>query len=138
MKSSIVSIIMAVLLVFAQGTWSAETLLSKLSESCKADVAMFCSNVQPKRMRLLSCIYSHDDVISFECGMALNQATLQAERGVDEWFAILSACEADYESHCPTSRSGEDRILRCLSFKVHKMGGVSRGCRLALQEAGLL
>jgi hypothetical protein len=138
MKSSIISVIVAVLLVLAQETWSAKTLLSNLSENCKGDVAKFCSNVQPKRIRLLSCIYSHDDVISFECGMALNEVTLRVEKGVDEWISILSACEADYESHCPRSKSGEGRILRCLSKKVHKMEGVSRGCRLALEEAGLI
>jgi hypothetical protein len=130
--------ILAALLLFAQGTWSAETLLSTVIESCKGDVAKFCSNVQPKRMRLLACIYSHDDVISLECGMALNETTLQVEQGVDVWIPLLSACEADYESHCPRSKSGDGRILRCLSKKVYKKEGVSRGCRLALEKAGLL
>lgn len=134
----IISMTVAVLLVLVHETWSAETLLSKLHKNCKADVANYCSHVQPKRMHLLSCIFSHDDSISFECGMALNEISLQAERGINEWAAILSACEVDYELNCPTSDSGGGRILRCLSRKVQKKEGVSQGCRLALEEAGLL
>ena len=138
MRTCIVYRQVAAALVFAEGALSTETLLSKIFESCKDDAAKYCRNAQPKQGRLLACIYDHDDVISFECGMALNEATLNLETGVDEWNTVFGACEADYEIHCPTSASGRSRILKCLSRNVHQIGGVSRGSVLALERAGLL
>jgi hypothetical protein len=137
-RQILTSTLVSALLLFAHGAWSTETLLSTLWESCKGDLAKYCSNVQPKRGGVLTCIYAHDSMISTECGMALNEATLQFEQGVKIWAPVLSACEADYESHCPTTKAGSGRILRCLSKKIHKMGGVSRGCYLALEKAGFL
>ena len=137
-RQLLTSAIVSALLLFAQGSWSAETLLSTVWESCKGDLTEFCSNVQPKRGAFLGCIYAHDRMISTECGMALNEATLQFEQGLKNWAPVLSACEADYESHCPTTKAGNGRILRCLSNQIHGMSGVSRGCHLALKEAGFL
>jgi hypothetical protein len=48
-----ISIVATVLLVFVQRTWSAETLLSKLYESCRKDVSKFCGDLQPKRLKVL-------------------------------------------------------------------------------------
>ncbi len=137
-RQLLTSTIVSAQLLFAHGAWSAETLLSRVHESCKGDLAEFCSDVQPKRGSFFGCLYAHDNMISTECDMALNSAALQIEQRLDNWAPVLSACEADYESHCPRTKAGDGRIVRCLSTKIHKKGGVSRGCHQALEKAGFL
>lgn len=58
-----ISFVATVLLLFAQGAWSAETLLSKLHESCRKAIAKFCGDLQPKRLKVLrGCLLALEGV----------------------------------------------------------------------------
>jgi len=127
----------AVLGLLAQSAWAGETVLGNAINSCQQDLGKFCSHVKPGEGRKFACLYANDDKISNDCGFALAEAALKFSWARGSWNQVYSACAADFEDHCPRTQMGDGRILRCLTGRVHRKAGVSRGCVAALEGAGL-
>ena len=131
-------VVVIAFLGLVQPAWGEDTPLSTVAKRCEKDIGTFCSNVKPMEGRILACLHTNDDKISTECGVALNDASLQFERALGQWGQVVSACEADFEQHCARSKTGKGRLLRCMTVKVLRKEGVSKGCQMALHDAGLI
>jgi len=127
----------AVLGLLAQPAWAGEMVLGNAINSCQQDLGKFCSNVKPGEGRKFACLYANDDKISNDCGFALAEAALKFSWARGSWNQVYNACAAELETHCGTTRMGDGRMLRCLTGRVNRRGGVSRGCVAALENAGL-
>ncbi len=137
MRVLMLGMFFAALGLLAQSAWAGEMVLGNAINSYQQDFAKFCSNVKPGEGRKFACLYANDDKISNDCGFALAEAALKFSYARGSWNQVYSACAADFESHCPRTKMGDGRILRCLTGRVHRKGGVSRGCVAALEHAGL-
>lgn len=127
-------------LCFAQATWAELTLLSITMQTCQKDIADLCPNVKPGEGRLMNCLFSKGNQVSIECEDALRTASTNMEQYQGQWAVVMSACEADYETYCPTVKAGDGRILDCLTKKANYSdagGTVSKGCLRALEDIGL-
>ena len=128
---------LALLSAAATSVMAAENVVGDAVKRCGHDIDTYCAHVKPGGGRLTGCLYSHDDKVSSECGMALNAMALQHEAAVAQGTEIFDACETEREAFCPTERWGHGGVVRCLSMQSHTVESVSAGCRHTLEKYGL-
>ena len=128
---------LALLSIAASSVMAAESVVGNAVKSCGHDIDTYCDNVKPGGGRLMGCLYSHDDKISSDCGMALNKMALQHEAAVAQGTEIIDACETEREAFCPTEQWGHGGVVKCLSMQSHTVESVSAGCRHTLEKYGL-
>lgn len=126
-----------VLLGTALSAAADEKLLARAVKSCESDITAFCRHVKMGEGRLLGCLLANDDKISSQCGMALNEFTLNIEEVRAQADAVVRACEADRETFCPTEHWGQGGVVRCLLRQSRVVEGASTGCRYALEKHGI-
>ena len=128
---------LALLSTAAASVMAAENVVGDAVKRCGHDIDTYCAHVKPGSGRLVGCLYSHDDKISSECGMALNAMALQHEAAAAQSTEIVEACETERETFCPTEQWGHGGVVRCLSMQSHTVESVSAGCRHTLEKYGL-
>ena len=129
---------LALLSIATSSAMAAENAIGRAVKSCGQDIDTYCANVKPGGGRLVGCLYSHDQEISSECGMALSEMALEHEAAVAQGAEIFDACETERESFCPTEQWGHGGVVRCLSMQSHTVESVSAGCRHTLEKYGLI
>ncbi len=129
---------MFVLSVAAGSAMAEESVVAQAVKSCEQDIATYCGHVKPGEGRLMGCLYSNDDKISSQCGMALNDATLQFETVVAQVSEVIDACETERETFCPRAEWGHGGVVKCLAMQSYTKESVSTGCRLVLEKFGLI
>ena len=112
--------------------------MARAVKSCQQDIDTDCGHVKPGEGRLMGCLYSNDDKISSQCGMALNDATLQFETVVAQVAEVIGACETEREIFCPTAEWGRGGVAKCLAMQSHTVESVSAGCGLVLEKFGVI
>ena len=137
MRTYVLGTIMALSSV---ATWvmAEENILARLASSCERDIITHCGRVKSGEGRIVSCLFSNDDKISSECGMALNDATLQYETVGANLSELIDACETDRENYCPTEDWGGGGVVKCLHSQSYVTESVSTSCRLTLKKFGLM
>jgi hypothetical protein len=128
---------LVILLGTALSAMADEKLMARAVESCGSDITAYCPHVKMGQGRILACLLANDDKISTECGMALNEVTLNIEEVRAQGKEIVEACEADRETFCPTEYWAEGGVVRCLLKQSRVVEGASLGCRHALEKHGL-
>lgn len=128
---------LALFSVAASSVMAAENIIGHAVKSCGHDIDTYCAHVKPGSGRLMGCLYSHDQEISSECGMALNAMALEHEAAVAQGSEIYDACETERETFCPTEEWGHGGVVKCLSMQSHTVESVSAGCRRTLEKFGL-
>ena len=129
---------MFALFVAAGSVMAGEGVVARAVKSCEQDIDTYCGHVKPGEGRIMGCLYSNDDKISSQCGMALNDATLQFETVVAQVSEVIDACETERETFCPTAEWGHGGVVKCLAMQSHTVESVSMGCRLVLEKFGLI
>ena len=129
---------LVVLSIAAGFATAQDNVVARAVESCATDIDTYCPDVKPGEGQLMGCLYSNDDKISTECGLALNHAALQYESVVAQASDIMAACETEREAFCPTVEWGHGGVVKCLSMQSHTVESVSAGCRLTLEKYGLI
>ncbi len=129
---------MVVLSIAAGRAMAQESVVARAVRSCADDIDTYCRYVKPGDVRLMGCLYSNDDKISSQCGMALNAATLEYESFATQGSEILDVCETEREAFCPTSQWGHGGVVKCLAMQSHTVESVSAACRLTLEKFGLI
>ncbi len=129
---------MLALSVAAGSVMAAGGVVARAVKSCEQDIDTYCGHVKPGEGRLMGCLYANDDKISSQCGMALNDASLQFEVVVAQVSEVIDACETERETFCPTAEWGRGGVVKCLAMQSHTVESVSTGCRLVLEKFGLI
>ncbi len=129
---------MLALSVAAGSVMVQESVVARAVKSCQQDIDTDCGHVKPGEGRLMGCLYSNDDKISSQCGMALNDASLQFETVVAQVAEVIDACETERETFCPAAEWGHGGVVKCLAMQSHTVESVSAGCRLVLEKFGLI
>ena len=137
MRISMMSVLV-VLSIAAGSAMAQENIVARAIERCATDIDTYCPHVKPGEGQLMGCLYSNDDKISTECGLALNDAALHYESVVAQASDIMAACETEREAFCPTAEWGHGGVVKCLSMQSHVVESVSAGCRLTLEKYGLI
>lgn len=104
--------------IAASGVAGAQGLL----ESCKADVAEFCSKVTMGDGRVMSCLYAHEDSLSEACDAATDDIGDLIDgffSGIREAYAI---CAPDIEKNCSDVKIGQGRLVSCLAENQKTLG----------------
>ena len=139
-KRMIESIAVAVSLAFGCSFFGAQAQTSQpsqeqrmqaLREGCQQDLRRYCNDVTPGRMRLLACIYAHQDKLSANCLQSIYNNAPNIERGLLSMTQIGAACQADIQSRCANVVPGGGGIVDCLRGAESQ---VSPACRQALQQ----
>ena len=82
---------MLALSVAAGSVMVQESVVARAVKSCQQDIDTYCGHVKPGEGRLMGCLYSNDDRISSQCGMALNDATPQFETVAAQVSEVLDS-----------------------------------------------
>jgi len=128
---------LVVLLGAALSATADEKLIARAIKSCESDITANCPHVKMGEGRIMGCLLANDDKISTNCGMALNEVTLNIEKVKAQADEVFRACEADRETFCPTAYWGEGEVVQCLLKQSRTVEGASLGCRYALEKHGI-
>jgi hypothetical protein len=118
------------LLPFSQA-YAQDTMLDAVMNACEADLAQYCSQVEPGDGRLLYCVAAHGDKIGVECQYALFEAATLLAQYADTILHIAENCETEIDTLCRDISVGEGRILACLDNHEAELG---EACATALAE----
>lgn len=108
-----------------------EQRMQQLREGCQQDLRTYCSNVTPGRMRVLACIYAHQDKLSANCLQSFYNNAPNFERGLLSTTRVGAACQADIQTHCANVAPGGGGIVACLRNAESQL---SSACQQALQQ----
>lgn len=108
-----------------------DSLLEYVVDACEDDLTQFCSQVTPGNGRLLHCVAAHEDKLSGQCGYALYQAASLLEQLTVAISYVAQSCETEIRTLCNDVRSGEGRVLACLTENDEQVGDA---CKKAIAD----
>jgi hypothetical protein len=77
----IVAVALIVLMVCGGCTTTQPIMLADIgAEGCQAEIETYCKDVTPGEIRILACLYAHEDKLPERCLYALYEASGQLER----------------------------------------------------------
>ncbi len=104
----------ALLLVVASGTFAQD------NNPCAADIARFCSNIQPGKGRIANCLKQNEAQLSPGCKVMDLAKAGEALKEAQE------ACEDDIVMFCGGVQPEGGRLLNCLKLNEPQL---SSGCK---------
>jgi hypothetical protein len=123
------------LLAAAGNAGAADSLIMSVAKGCEKELTTYCSEVTPKKGRLLACLYAYGDKISGRCEYALYDAAAQLERFVAALSYVVNECEDDLKKYCGSVRAGKGRLAECLLVKNKE--NLSSRCSQAVEDVDL-
>jgi hypothetical protein len=130
-RSTILTAVMGMTLLFAASAMAQETLLDSVVEGCMTELETYCADVTPGQKRILACLYSRNDKLSGKCEYALYDAAVQLERAIAALTYLVNECADDLVELCADVPAGEGRLLDCLAANEAK---VTARCKDAFKE----
>eukprot|EP00735_Rhodelphis_limneticus_P009233 TRINITY_DN2626_c0_g1::TRINITY_DN2626_c0_g1_i1::g.25922::m.25922 TRINITY_DN2626_c0_g1::TRINITY_DN2626_c0_g1_i1::g.25922 ORF type:complete len:1031 (+),score=379.43,sp/Q92896/GSLG1_HUMAN/24.97/8e-63,sp/Q92896/GSLG1_HUMAN/22.61/2e-58,sp/Q92896/GSLG1_HUMAN/26.18/7e-54,sp/Q92896/GSLG1_HUMAN/25.39/4e-19,Cys_rich_FGFR/PF00839.12/47,Cys_rich_FGFR/PF00839.12/1.7e-08,Cys_rich_FGFR/PF00839.12/2.1e-11,Cys_rich_FGFR/PF00839.12/2.3e-12,Cys_rich_FGFR/PF00839.12/1.8e-12,Cys_rich_FGFR/PF00839.12/0.011,Cys_rich_ len=110
---------------------SAEDIRLKyqLNQACLADQKTFCGGVEPGNARMLSCLQSHMEDVTFSSQCRERLISLFKSQATDATldYRLMQGCRPDMEEYCAaemekaSKQSGEGIILTCLLSHNNKL-----------------
>lgn len=82
--------------------------------SCKADVARFCSQIQPGGGRIARCLRQSEGQLSAPCRERIKMVAVQLKE-------TNQACQDEVQQHCTGVELGGGRIAQCLKRNLDKL-----------------
>jgi hypothetical protein len=121
-------------LLFGGGATAQQKLTEKVATGCDKEIKTYCKDVTPGEVRILACLYAHEDKLSGQCEYALYEAAVQLERAVNALAFAADECRDDLKTYCSDIKPGGGRLLQCIDKNSAK---VSSRCKQALKDTGL-
>lgn len=134
MRSLVVSLSTAALLLFAGAASAQQNIVETVATGCETELKTYCKGVTPGEGRILSCLYAYGDKLSGRCEFALYDAAAQLERFVAALSYVANECDDDIDKYCANVEMGEGRILACLEAQG---SNIQPRCTQALEDVGL-
>ena len=86
-------------------------------DSCRADIKMLCTGVEPGSGRVMDCLRENQARLSPACSARLESNEAVAKKVVADFGR---ACRTDVDRLCPAIEPGEGRVIGCLA--QHQVG----------------
>lgn len=131
MKSRIVLLAAAVLILSVTDSVFAQDPVATVAQGCTKEIERYCSQVTLGEGRLLACFYAHEDKLSGQCQYALYTAAAELDAAVSALNYLATECRDDILAHCAEVQVGEGRVLECLDANAES---VSDGCKQAISD----
>jgi outer membrane protein OmpA-like peptidoglycan-associated protein len=138
MRSVIYISAIAALLIASMQPSNAQSIsyadaLGRLGQTCGADIAKHCKNVNLGGGRMTQCLEQNSAKISATCKTSVaNMKALLATRSQAR-ASVMKVCDADIRRLCPGVQPGDGNLLECF----HKASrNTSAACRKTVADAG--
>ena len=105
--------------------------ITKLENSCAADIRKYCKDVTPGEGRMIYCMQAHEDKISAKCSYELSETAESAQATSDLLKAGVIACKAEIAGVCGKIQPGQGRVAACL---IANKSTASKDCADAIQK----
>jgi hypothetical protein len=105
--------------------------VTKLENSCAADIKKYCKDVTPGEGRMIYCMQAHEDKISPKCAYELEDTAGSVQATAELLKDGVVACKAEIAGVCGKVQPGEGRIAACL---IANKSTASKDCADAIQK----
>jgi hypothetical protein len=114
---------------------NANQIVSKLKQSCGADIKQFCSGVKPGGGRIAACLESRQDQLSSQCKETWTTAKTDISKRIDRAdVAFRKQCGADVQKFCSDVPSGKGRLLSCLGDHQSELSSSCKNFQAKLDQ----
>jgi hypothetical protein len=93
----------------------AEAIANQVRSACQDDLKNYCSSVTAGEARIAFCMLAHEDKISDKCVEGVLATVDEIELKMSKLARMAVACEQDIKKKCTEERTGNARLIQCLS-----------------------